>query len=360
MTKSASKIIGMLGGGQLGRMAALAAAPLNIRTHVFCPDENPPAAQVTNLFTQAQYNDYSALDAFIKSVDAVTYEFENIPVETIEYIERSKPVYPSSKLLRIAQDRIREKTFFKQSGLPVTRFAPASSPEDIRAAMAQWGADTCIIKTTRFGYDGKGQTFVRGADDAKAAFSKLKNNFLIVEEVVDFKCEISAIVARDQYGAKGCYDIGHNEHKDHILHTTTVPSALPASVLDEASALALALAEKIDLVGVLGVEMFVTGDHKLLLNEIAPRPHNSGHWTIDACLCSQFEQQMRAVAGMPLGSFERIADAQMINLLGDDVSQVPAYLQNPNAKVHLYGKEEAKQGRKMGHVTLVSPRTGKD
>lgn len=362
MTNSASKnrIVGMLGGGQLGRMAALAGAPLNIRTHVLCPEANPPASHVTDLFTNVNYNDYSALDKFIEQVDTVTYEFENIPVETIEYIEKKRPVYPSPKVLAIAQDRLVEKGFFKDSGLPVTRFAPASSADDIRAVMAQWGADACIVKTTRFGYDGKGQSFVRGAAQADDAFAKLKSDLIIIEEVVNFDCEISAIVARDQFGAKGCYDIGRNEHKDHILHTTTVPSDLPVAVLDKAKALALDLAEKIGLVGVMGVEMFVTRSGGLLLNEIAPRPHNSGHWTIDACLCSQFEQQMRCVAGLPLGSFERIADAVMVNLLGDDIGQVPAYLQRPDAKVHLYGKDEAKPGRKMGHVTLVSPVTGKD
>ncbi|MBU6234552.1 MAG: 5-(carboxyamino)imidazole ribonucleotide synthase, partial [Alphaproteobacteria bacterium] len=303
----------------------------------------------------AAYDDKAALKQFADSVDAITYEFENIPVETVKYLETLKPVYPSSHVLGIAQERLAEKTAMNDYGLPTTRFAPARSGADIQAVMQGWGASQCIIKTTRFGYDGKGQSFIRSINDADAAFAKLKADIVIVEELVDFACEISVIVARDTFGAVGSYAPSLNVHKDHILHTSTVPAAgVTPALLDEAQKLAETLAVKIGLVGVLGVEMFVTKDGRLLINEIAPRPHNSGHWTMDACGCSQFQQHMRAVAGLPLGSFARHADAVMTNLLGEDIAQIPALLKNPKAHVHDYGKAEAKAGRKMGHVTVLS------
>lgn len=353
MTAKPTKKIGMLGGGQLGRMSALAGAPLGIVTHIYSPDAGDPAAQVTPLHTVAAYDDKAALKVFAESVDAITYEFENIPVETVRYLETLKPVHPSSKLLEVAQERIAEKTAMNAYGLPTTRFAPARSGADVAAVMQGWGATQCILKTTRFGYDGKGQTFVRSVADAESGFAKLKADIVIVEEVVDFSCEISVIVARDVYGKTGSYTPSLNVHKDHILHTSTVPAPLPPGLLNKAQQLAETLAEKIGLVGVLGVEMFVTRDNRLLINEIAPRPHNSGHWTMDACGCSQFEQHMRSVAGMPLGSFERHHDAVMTNLLGEDIFTIPELLKNPRAHVHDYGKAEAKAGRKMGHVTII-------
>ncbi|NBX67109.1 MAG: 5-(carboxyamino)imidazole ribonucleotide synthase [Proteobacteria bacterium] len=348
------KIVGMLGGGQLGRMSALAGAPLGLVTHLYSPDAADPASQVTPHHMIAAYEDREALAKFASLVDVITYEFENIPVETVRYLETLKPVYPSSHVLAIAQERIAEKTAMNAYDLPTTRFAAARSGADVVSVMDSWGVNRCILKTTRFGYDGKGQTLVKSSADADSGFSKLKADIVIVEDVVDFSCEISVIVARDTYGQVGSYAPSLNVHKDHILHTSTVPAPLPRELLKEAQQLAETLAKKIDLVGVLGVEMFVTNSNGLLINEIAPRPHNSGHWTMDACACSQFEQHMRAVAGMPLGDFSRHSDAVMTNLLGEDILQVPALLKNPHAHVHDYGKAEAKPGRKMGHVTVIS------
>ncbi len=347
------KTIGMLGGGQLGRMSALAGFPLGLLTHIYSPDAGDPARQVTNLNTVAAYDDRAALRAFAERVDVITYEFENIPLETVRFLETLKPVYPSSHVLEIAQERLAEKTALNSFGLPTTRFAPAHSATDIKNVMAAWGTRQCIIKTTRFGYDGKGQAFVHTPDEADAAWTALKTDVCIVEDVVDFECEISVIVARDLHGRTGSYTPGLNVHRHHILHTTTVPAPLPQSLLNEAQQLAETLAQKIDLIGVLGVEMFVTRDSRLLVNEIAPRPHNSGHWTMDACVCSQFAQHMRAVAGLPLGGFDRHHDAVMTNLLGDDIATIPALAANPLACAHDYGKAEPKAGRKMGHVTVL-------
>lgn len=347
------KTIGMLGGGQLGRMSALAGFPLGLATHVYSPDQGDPAGQVTPRRSVAAYDDRAALDEFAAGVDAITYEFENIPLETVRYLETLRPVYPSSRVLEIAQERLAEKTAINSFGLPTTRFAAARSAADIQSIMQDWGVTACIVKTTRFGYDGKGQVLIRRAADAPEAWAKLKQDILIVEDLVDFACEISAIVARDLFGTVGSYDPALNVHRDHILHSSTVPAPLPAALLGEARALAEKLAARIELIGVLGVEMFVTKDNRLLINEIAPRPHNSGHWTMDGCVCSQFEQHMRAVAGLPLGPFTRHHDAVMTNLLGDDILTVPDLLKNPAARVHDYGKTEIKPGRKMGHVNFI-------
>lgn len=347
-------VIGMLGGGQLGRMSAQAGEKIGLKTHVYCPETDSPAAQVADLVTNASYDDTAALSAFAAGCDAITYEFENIPVETVKFLETLKPVYPSSHVLGIAQERIAEKTALNAYGLPTTRFAPAQSADDIKAAMQKWDATSCIIKTIRFGYDGKGQAFIRDHGEIERAFALLKADIVIVEEVVDFVCEISVIVGRDQFGHVGSFTPGVNVHQHHILHTTTVPAPLPDALLKQAQEIAQTLAEKIDLVGILGVEMFVTSEQKILVNEIAPRPHNSGHWTIDACDCSQFEQHMRAVSGMTLGSFERHHNAVMTNLLGDDIRKGPDLAKATNTFVTDYGKRDPKPGRKMGHVTALS------
>jgi len=348
-----AKIIGMLGDGQLGRMSAQAGKKLGLQTHVYGTEDNAPGTQVADFSTKAAYEDQAALKKFADRVDVITYEFENIPVETVRYLETLKPVYPSSQVLAIAQERIAEKTAMNQYGLPTTRFAPARSPQDIKAVMKEWNASACIIKTTRFGYDGKGQAFIKDSGEIERGWALLKADIVIVEEVVDFKCEISVIVARDQHGHVGSFTPGLNVHQHHILHTTTVPAPLPPHLLEDAQTIAQTLAEKINLIGVLGVELFVTQDLKLLVNEIAPRPHNSGHWTIDACACSQFEQHMRAVSGMELGSFARHHDALMTNLLGEDIFQRDQLAAQPNTFVTDYGKKEAKPGRKMGHVTVL-------
>lgn len=348
------KNIGMLGGGQLGRMSALAGSPLGIVTHVYCPDWGCPASQVCAKFTGGDYADLERLRNWAHKLDAITYEFENIPLDTVRFLEGiGKPVYPSSVVLEIAQNRLREKKTLNEFGLPTTRWMAAHSAEDIAMCMEMWDVDSCIIKTTEFGYDGKGQTMVRGADDAQRAWDTLKADVVIVEEIVDFDHEISVIVARDLHGNTGSYTPSLNVHTNHILHTSTAPAPLAADVLAKAQSAAEDLAERLYLVGVLGVELFVTKTGEILVNEIAPRPHNSGHWTMDACFVSQFEQHMRAVSGFALGTFEHHHAAVMTNLLGDDIEQIPELMNNPNAHVHDYGKLEAKAGRKMGHVNVL-------
>lgn len=348
-----AKIIGMLGGGQLGRMSAQAGEKIGLKTHVYCPEDDSPAEQVAAFHTRAAYEDKDALKKFAQSVDAITYEFENIPLETVQYLETLRPVYPSSKVLAIGQERLKEKSTMNSYGLATTRFASAKSANDIKNVMKEWGATSCIIKTIRFGYDGKGQAYVLTPDDAERCFAALKSDIVIVEEVVDFDCEISVIVARAQDGDVGAYTPGINVHENHILHSTTVPAPLAETLLDDAMNMACQLAEKIELIGVMGVEMFVTHDARILINEIAPRPHNSGHWTIDACHCSQFEQHMRAVSGMNLGSFARHHDAMMINLLGEEILRAREMSNEPNTFVTDYGKKDPKPGRKMGHITVL-------
>jgi 5-(carboxyamino)imidazole ribonucleotide synthase len=348
--------LGILGGGQLGRMSALAAARLGIKVHIFCPENDPPAGQVAAQTFQADYADKKALKDFAKSVDVISYEFENIPVETVKYLQKIKPVYPDDRLLEISQHRPSEKKFLNDIGIPTTRWAVATHPGDVLRALEDWGVKACILKTTRFGYDGKGQAkFKRGAD-LEATWDQLKSNEIIIEELVDFSEEISCIVARDRFGKIAIYDPVQNDHKNHILSKTTAPAQLPAPQLAKARKYVSTLARKIDLVGLLTLEMFVTRDGRIIANEIAPRTHNSGHWTIDACAVSQFEQHVRTVCSLPAGSTKRHSDAVMLNLIGDDVQKVTTYLNKPDACIHLYGKDEVRAGRKMGHITLLKPR----
>lgn len=347
------KTIGILGGGQLGRMSALAGAPLGIVSHVYCPDEGGPAAQVVGKYVQGDYEDLERLREFAQDVDVITYEFENIPLESIKFLEGLKPVYPSSAILEASQERLKEKKMLNDMGLPTTRWAAAQSAEDIKSTLQLWGASACIIKTIRFGYDGKGQAFIKNLDDVERGWAELAADIVIIEEVVDFEYEISVIVARDLIGNVGCYAPALNIHRNHILHTSTAPAPLSDEILAKAQESAIKLAERLTLVGVLGVEMFVSKTGEILINEIAPRPHNSGHWTMDACYVSQFEQHMRAVAGFELGRFDHHHRAVMTNLLGNDIESVPELLKNPDARVHHYGKSEAKEGRKMGHVTVL-------
>jgi 5-(carboxyamino)imidazole ribonucleotide synthase len=347
------KTIGILGGGQLGRMAAVAAARLGMRVCVYTDEENSPASQIVPFTFVGKYDDKMKLQAFAESVDAITYEFENIPVETIRFLQKFKPVYPDDRVLEIAQHRMREKKFLNDIGIPTTRWAPIYKAGDITKAMNDLGFDGGILKTARFGYDGKGQVSIGRHDDVKAAFKDLKTDEAILEEKVDFSCEVSVIIARDKVSQMALYGPILNEHKNHILARSTVPAPIPPDLAKKARNLTQLLAEAIDLVGVLCLEFFVTRDGRLLANEIAPRPHNSGHWTIEACSCSQFEQQVRTVTGMQVGGPNRHADAVMINLIGDDVNRINKYLEQPNAAVHLYGKLEAREGRKMGHVTMI-------
>jgi len=348
--------IGILGGGQLGRMLAMAGARLGLKSHIYCPDADSPAFQVADGHTIAAYEDEAALEAFAASVDAVTYEFENVPATTAEILARHKPLRPGARALAVSQDRLTEKTFMRDLGIATAPFADVASLEDLKAALADIGTPS-ILKTRRFGYDGKGQTRIDASNDAAAAWQAVGETPSILEGFVDFEAEISVIVARDTDGHVAAYDPARNAHRNHILDTSTVPSGYDATVETEARALAEKIATKLDYVGVMGVELFVTSTtRKLVVNEIAPRVHNSGHWTTEACAVSQFEQHMRAVAGWPLASPARHSNAVMTNLIGDDVNDWLSLAREPQAGLHLYGKGDARPGRKMGHITRISPK----
>jgi 5-(carboxyamino)imidazole ribonucleotide synthase len=343
--------IGILGGGQLGRMLSVAAARLGFRSHVFEPAANPPAAHVADRVTTAGYDDAAALAAFAASVDVITYEFENIPTAALDLLEAAKPIRPNRRALAVSQDRIAEKDFLTGLGLSVAPYGAVDSLDDLHAALGRIGAPA-ILKTTRLGYDGKGQARLRTAEDAEAAFAAMGGAAAVLEGFVNFSHEVSVIAARGIDGAVACYDPGENVHRDGILHTTTVPARLSAAQRADAVLIAARILNALDYVGVMGVELFVT-PQGLLVNEIAPRVHNSGHWTQNGCAVDQFEQHIRAVAGWPLGDGNRYADVVMENLIGDDVLRVPQIAGERNAALHLYGKAEARPGRKMGHVNRI-------
>lgn len=351
--KSPAKVLGIIGGGQLGRMSAMAAARLGIETHIYTPEQNSPASQVAAHTTIADYDDKQALTNFAKWVDVISYEFENIPAETIKILKRAKAVFPSVNVLEVSQHRLSEKQFFNDANIPTVRWAKATKPRDIEKTLQLWGATHCIIKTTRFGYDGKGQIKFKLGDDADAAWKQLNSKENIIEQMIDFKCEISVIIARDRMGKSVIYDPVLNDHKNHILSRTTVPAPITPAMATKAKKYIKQIADRLDLVGVLALELFFTKQGGLIANEMAPRPHNSGHWTIDACAVSQFENHVRTVCGLPVGPSTRHSDAVMLNLIGDDVKIVPQYLGKPNACVHLYGKHETRPGRKMGHINIL-------
>lgn len=344
--------IGIVGSGQLGRMAALAAARLGYRVHVYGPEADSPAGQVATAETVAAYDDAAALEAFARAVDVVTFEFENIPAESVRLLSSLVPVRPSWRVLEVAQDRLAEKRFFAGIGVATASWREVNDASGLVQALAAIGRPA-ILKTTRLGYDGKGQVKIGPDTDANEAWAALGGARAVLEGFVDFAGEISAIVARGLDGSWASFDPAWNVHANHILATSTVPAPIPAAIAEEAVSIAHRAAEALDLVGLLAVEMFVTRDGRLLANEMAPRPHNSGHWTIDACVTDQFEQFVRAVCGLPLGSPERHSDAVMTNLIGDEIEAWPDILHEPGAKLHLYGKAEARPGRKMGHVTRI-------
>ncbi len=350
----------MLGAGQLGRMTALAAAQLGYRTHVYAPDAaGSPAAQVSAAATVAGWDDWAALEAFARSVDAVTLEWENVPVATVEHLRRFTSVNPGPNVLSVAQDRIAEKSFINTLGIATAPWRAAGNAAEVAAAVAEIGP-RCVLKSTRLGYDGKGQARIGAGTDAAQAWAAIGTaaapGAAIVEGFVTFACEVSVIVARGGDGTIVAYPAVENHHKDGILDVTLAPARIAPETAAEAERVARRIAEALDLIGVLAVELFVTPEGGVLVNEMAPRPHNSGHWTMDACASSQFEQLVRAVCGLPLGSVERVADAEMTNLIGDDVLRWPELMAEPGARLHLYGKAEARPGRKMGHVTRLSPR----
>lgn len=343
--------IGILGGGQLGRMLSVAASRLGFRTHIYDPSERPPAGDVAHQVTTAPYDDNDALFAFATTVDVITYEFENIPTLTLDALEDHAPIRPGREALRVSQDRLVEKEFLLGLGLKTAPFADVPDMAALETALSQIGTPA-ILKTRRFGYDGKGQARIMDASQAGTAFAEMQDAPAILEGFVDFSHEVSVIAARGPDGAVACFDPGENVHKDGILHTTTVPARLSASQRTDAVLLAANILNALDYVGVLGVELFVT-PQGLIVNEIAPRVHNSGHWTQNGCAVDQFEQHIRAIAGWPLGDGKRHADVVMENLIGDDMGRVPELAREPATALHLYGKAEARAGRKMGHVNRI-------
>jgi 5-(carboxyamino)imidazole ribonucleotide synthase len=346
--------IGILGGGQLGRMTARAAARLGYRCHVFADEPDSPTAQVCGAATVADFADREALERFAGAVDIATFEFENIPAGAVHRVAALKPVLPRPEILEIAQDRLREKDFLRSIGVETTAYRAISDPTVLLRAVGDLGYPA-VLKTVRLGYDGKGQVTLTPETEAEEAWRRMGGESGILESFVDFTCEISVIVARVASGGWATYPPVENQHVNHVLETTIAPARIPAETAMRAAAIARHVAEELDLVGVLAVEMFVMEGGAILVNEIAPRPHNSGHWTIDACYTSQFEQLVRAICGLPLGSVEHHSDAVMKNLLGGDVANWRDALNDPLSKLHLYGKTEIQPGRKMGHVTSLIP-----
>ena len=346
-------VIGILGGGQLGRMLALAAARLGMKTHIYCPDPQSPAFDVTPRRTVAAYEDETALAAFAAAVDVVTYEFENVPLATAEFLAGKKPLRPGAKALGIAQDRLAEKTFLTVNRIPVAPFAAIPNLEQLEGELKEIGLPA-VLKTTRLGYDGKGQRLIGKRKDAAAAFAALAPKPLVLETFVPFEKEISVVVARGLDGRTAAFDPAENSHRDHILKQSRVPARIGRRTAQRAVEIATAIAAGLDYVGVLGVEFFVLADGKLLVNEIAPRVHNSGHWTEAVAVTDQFEQHIRAICGWPLGDPRRLADVTMENLIGDEAGALPGALK-PGLQPHLYGKAESRPGRKMGHINRIAP-----
>ena len=341
--------IGILGGGQLGRMLAVAASRLGLKAHIFEPGANPPAGQVADQVTTASYEDEAALHRFAQSVDVITYEFENIPTSAIDILEQIRPIHPGRRALAISQDRLSEKEFLTGLGLKVAPYANVTSAAEAEAAAQSIGTPS-ILKTRRMGYDGKGQVRLKNVSDMEQAWQAMQGAPSVLEGFINFSHEVSVIAARTSDGQVACYDPGENVHREGILHSTTVPASLSAAQRMDAVLLAGQILNALDYVGVMGVELFVTAGG-LIVNEIAPRVHNSGHWTQNGCDICQFEQHIRAVAGWPLGDGSRHSDIRMENLIGADMDRVPE-LRKTNAALHLYGKSEVKPGRKMGHINF--------
>ncbi len=349
--------IGILGGGQLGRMLAMAAARLGLRCQVFSSDPDSPAFDVVQNATCAEYADVEALELFASDCDVITYEFENIPAGTAMVLAARKPVLPNLNILQTTQDRLAEKDFITKLGIGTAAYADVGSAAELRAAMTKIGLPA-VIKTRRFGYDGKGQAIVREGDDPQQVWDDLGTRSAILEAFVPFEREISVIAARSADGQVECFDVTENQHRDHILKFSTAPADVSEAVAAQARAIAEKIASALDYVGVFAVELFVVPGENgptLLVNETAPRVHNSGHWTLDGASVSQFEQHIRAIAGWPLGKPLRHGQVTMTNLIGDDVLDYAKWLTVPGATVHLYGKGAPRPGRKMGHVTEVTP-----
>ena len=350
--------IGILGGGQLGRMLAMAAARLGLKCHVYAPEADSPAFDVVEHHTVAGYDDEAALAAFAAAVDVATYEFENIPAATVEFLSKRVPVRPGAKALACAQDRINEKTLARRLGAGTAEFAEINALSDLEKAL-QTFPPPCVLKTRRFGYDGKGQAKLLDKADAKGAWKLMMDQPSILESFVNFQIEVSVVAARALDGEFRAFDVTENEHRNHILHRSLAPARITDAAAKEAVAIAERIARELDYVGVFAIEFFCLhgiGKDSLFVNEMAPRVHNSGHWTIDGAVTSQFEQHIRAVAGWPLGSTARKAPAcEMINLIGDDIHAWKDIASDTGAFLHHYGKKEARAGRKMGHVNRLLP-----
>jgi len=344
--------IGIVGGGQLGRMLALAAASMGYKTHIYTPEKDSPASHVATQTTVGAYGDTNALRDFAQRVDIVTFEFENVPSETLTMLAGLVPVRPKPEVLYTTRHRIREKEFIRAQGIATAPFAVVRSKEELVNA-AQTIGTPAILKTAELGYDGKGQAAIKTASDAPGAWASLGETECVYEGFVEFSAEASVIVARGIDGKTACFPLVQNIHKNHILHRTLAPAPFAGKLETQAFAIAEKLATALDVVGLLAVEMFVT-EKGLLVNELAPRPHNSGHWTIEGCATSQFEQHIRAICGWALGEPALLHNAEMLNLLGDDWKEWERYAATSGAHIHLYGKGESRAGRKMGHVTILS------
>ena len=352
--------IGVLGSGQLGRMFAIAARRMGYRVHTFSPDEDTPTGQVADVEITASYDDLDAVRSFASKVSAVTFEFENVPAATAEAAAECAPVRPSGEVLHITQHRLREKTFLAKSALPVTPFRRVDSVASLQEALTEFGFPA-VLKSAGFGYDGKGQYTIHRADELQKAWEAVGEQEAVLEAFIDFERELSVVAARCENGQFVHYGVVENRHRNHILDVTIAPASVGPSVEQDAVEIARTILEKLDVVGVLCVEFFLRKNGTLLVNELAPRPHNSGHFTFDASVTSQFEQQLRAVCGLPLGSVEQLAPAAMANILGDlwepEEPDWAAAASVPNVKLHLYGKLSARPGRKMGHLTALSAST---
>lgn len=353
--------IGVLGSGQLGRMFALAARRMGYRVHTYSPDADTPTGQVADVEVTASYDDLDRVRAFARQVSIVTFEFENVPAATAAAAESAAPVRPAGSILHTTQQRIREKAFLTQAGLPLTPYREVHSLDDLQDAIADLGCPA-VLKSAAFGYDGKGQFTLKSPEQLEEAWIAVGRKAAVLEAFIDFECEVSVVGARSEDGQFVHWGVIENQHSRHILDVSSAPARVPERVAQDAIEIARCVLEKLDVVGVLCTEFFVTRDGELLINELAPRPHNSGHLTIDACMTSQFEQQLRAVCSLPLGSTEMIRPAAMANLLGDlwedGEPDWPAAVAAPDIRLHLYGKLAARPGRKMGHLTALKPDVG--
>ena len=354
--------LGILGGGQLGRMFVIAARTIGYKVIVLDPDANSPAGGIASKHIRAAYTDHGALDTLLKHCAAITTEFENIPAESLEYLAQSLPVHPSASALRIAQNRLSEKDFFTALGLNVAAYTTIGSEQDI--AQAENFIFPAILKTTTLGYDGKGQVVCESHDDLIAAYSQLGTRQGVLEQKIDLVKEVSVVLCRSQMGDIDCFPVAENRHRNGILDISVAPADLSQSLADEVRSAACRIADGLDYCGVLAVEFFVSSENKVLVNEMAPRPHNSGHYTLDGCVTSQFEQQVRMMCGLPAGSSRQHSAVAMWNVLGDIWPQQgePAWdqvLRRSDAKLHLYGKTEARAGRKMGHINCLAQDTDK-